>query len=183
MNKTQRWLYWKARKLWYIFNPPYSKRRKKEITRSIQWQDYELIIEYYDQGKGFTGYSRGIVHDLKTGEILFDVKRNYSHFWYAWTSHSNGNKYMLCGADYQGQTVLNLTQKTRADFVPDSAKKGYGFCWIDVFPLGNELVVEGCYWACPYEKVTYDFSEPDKLPYKEISRCDLDSEWGDEYEL
>ena len=52
------------------------------------------------------------------------------------------------------------------------AKKGHGFCWTCArFDADASTVeVDGCYWACPYETVVYDFSKPRKQPYKELSR-------------
>ncbi|MHC4478215.1 MAG: hypothetical protein ACYTEL_21465 [Planctomycetota bacterium] len=32
------------------------------------------------------------------------------------------------------------------------------------------LAVDGCYWACPYDLVFYDFRNPDILPLDEIKR-------------
>lgn len=32
------------------------------------------------------------------------------------------------------------------------------------------LIVDGCYWACPYELVAFDFSKPMDLPYPELHR-------------
>lgn len=32
--------------------------------------------------------------------------------------------------------------------------------------------MEGCFWACPYEVVFFDFTEPELLPYKEFLRAD-----------
>jgi hypothetical protein len=34
------------------------------------------------------------------------------------------------------------------------------------------LAVDGCYWACPYDLVFYDFREPDILPFPEMQRFD-----------
>lgn len=56
------------------------------------------------------------------------------------------------------QTLVNLqTGKKR------SAPKGDEFCWADAKLLsdGTTLLVEGCYWACPYEYRLVDFSNPD----------------------
>ena len=37
---------------------------------------------------------------------------------------------------------------------------------------GHVLAVDGCYWACPYEIVFYDFSDPSRLPLPELDRCE-----------
>lgn len=79
---------------------------------------------------------------------------------------------MLCGEDYQGQTIINLTKgDTYTDF-PESGHEGFGFCWTAAFPSPDSTIVavDGCYWACPYEIVFFDFTKPEDLPYKEYLR-------------
>lgn len=64
---------------------------------------------------------------------------------------------------------------------PAKAFKGQGFCWAAVHPSpdGRTLGVEGCFWACPYELVFFDFSEPNKSPLPELHRVqDLESFGG-----
>lgn len=135
---------------------------------------YLLRVTNYSMGKGYWDYSRGEVFE---GERkVADVKRNYGHFPFAWVEkHANGHDYLLCGEDYQGQTVVELDTGKRADLEPDeNMDKGFGFCWADIHPSPDRKVVavDGCYWACPYEVVLYDFTEPLKLPYKVLERWD-----------
>ncbi|WP_444996725.1 hypothetical protein [Aliikangiella sp. IMCC44359] len=133
---------------------------------------YRLIIQEYKTGEGTWSYTRGIVKSIESDRIVADIKRNYSHFWHAWCDHDNGNEYLLCGEDYQGQTIVNLTEKKITNYFPDEGHKGWGFCWVNAYPsLDSKLLaVDGCYWACPYEIVLFDFTNPDKLPYKEFHR-------------
>lgn len=115
-----------------------------------------------------------MVINIDGNEVIADVRRNYGIFWHEWCEYSNGFEYLLCGEDYQGYNVINLDRQTNNSFFPDSAYEGHGFCWAKVFasPGGNFLAVDGCYWACPYELVLYDFTEPDLLPLKELTRID-----------
>ncbi len=135
---------------------------------------YVLTIEEYTTKEGAWTYTRGLVKEISTGAIIADVKRNYSHFWYSWCLHENGNEYLLCGEDYQGQTVVNLTMNKVVNHFPSEGLKGTGFCWVDAYPSPDTkiIAVEGCIWACPYEIISYDFSEPDILPYRELGRVD-----------
>lgn len=135
---------------------------------------YELEICCYATGPKSWEYSRGIVRRLSDNKVIADVKRNYGHFWHAWVEHPNGNEYVLCGEDYQGYSVVNLTEETYNVFFPEEGYKGFGFCWTAVYPSPDGLVlaVDGCYWACPYEIVFFDFSNPVILPLPEIERCD-----------
>lgn len=135
-------------------------------------KDFSLSIEKYKTGENTWNFSRGIVKNTKSGKIVADIKRNYAHFWHTWCQHNNGNEYLLCGEDYQGQTIVNLTKKTVESYFPEEGYKGAGFCWVDTYPSPDSsvLAVEGCYWASPFEIVFFDFTEPDNLPYKEIRR-------------
>ncbi|MBP8240865.1 MAG: hypothetical protein KAX36_00705 [Thermoflexales bacterium] len=135
---------------------------------------YRLEIQRYDAGDGRWNVSRGVVSRTSDGSIVADIKRNYPAFWHAWINHPNGNEYLLCGEDYQGYMVVNLTQVTVESYLPIEALNGGGFCWATVFPSpdGLAIAVEGCIWAAPYELVIYDFSDPAKLPLPQIARFD-----------
>lgn len=131
---------------------------------------YNLEVSLYSTLEGCWNYSRGIVKD-KDGNIVADVKRNYPHFPFCWVeSHFNGHDYLVCGEDYQGQTIIELDTGNRKDYLPDEAKNGFGFCWVSfqASPNTKIMAVEGCYWACPYEVIFVDFSDPmNKLTYLE----------------
>lgn len=134
---------------------------------------YKLRVSKYGEvGKACWEYSRGIVSRVSDGKILADVKRNIGHFWHTWVEHPNGNEYLLCGEDYQVYSLVNLTQATYQVYFPDGGYQGVGFCWTAVYPSPDRmaLAVDGCYWACPYEIVFFDFRTPDRLPYKELGR-------------
>ena len=123
---------------------------------------YKLTTSKYSTKKGCWNYSRGIVSNINE-KIITDVKRNYSHFPFAWAEdHPKGHDYLICGEDYQGQTIIELDTGKRINHFPKEAKKGFGFCWAAMFPSPDKLTlaVEGCVWACPYEVLFVDFSNP-----------------------
>ncbi|MHC1782473.1 MAG: hypothetical protein AB9891_06885 [Anaerolineaceae bacterium] len=133
---------------------------------------FRIEINHYLTLPNRWEYSRGIVTNIGTGKVVADVKRNYDHFWYTWVQHPNGNEYLLCGEDYQGYSVLNLNTGNYMTYFPEEGYQGVGFCWTDVHPSPDGLVlaVDGCYWACPYELVVFDFRNPENLPYPELAR-------------
>ena len=138
---------------------------------------FELKIYEVVTGAGARGYTLGIVKNLHTGSVICEIKRNFSRFWYAWVQHQSGYEYLLCGEDYQGYSVLNLNTAAYHVYFPEKGHNGVGFCWGDVHPSPDGLVlaVDGCYWGCPYELVIFDFKTPEELPLLEISRfSDLD---------
>ena len=131
----------------------------KEVSPSGK---YVLMITGYNTVKGGWNYTRGEVR-TKAGNLIADIKRNYSHFPFLWIEgHLNGHDYLVCGEDYQGQTVIELDTGKRRDHLPEEAKEGTAFCWADMrFDISSQiLVVNGCFWACPYEFRFYDFSDP-----------------------
>ena len=66
----------------------------------------------------------------------------------------------------------------RADYVPEQAKSGHGFCCAAHYPSPDQrlVVIDGCYWACPYELVFCQFDDPMVLPWPQIDRVDLSGE-------
>ncbi|QBK03743.1 hypothetical protein DW355_02215 [Hylemonella gracilis] len=141
---------------------------------------YSLQITEYTTGQNSWNYTRGLVLRNATSAVVADVKRNYGVFWFAWVQRKD-KEYLLCGEDYQGYNVIDLDAEVNATTFPPEAYKGQGFCWATAYPspTGDTIAVEGCYWACPYELVFYDFTNPAQSPLPEISRIeDLDRAQG-----
>ena len=148
--------------------------------------NFQLEVHRYSTGPNTWDFSRGIVTRTSDNSITADVKRNYGHFWHTWVEHPNGNEYLLCGEDYQGYSIVNLTNGKYLTYFPQAGHKGGGFCWTKVYPSPDNFVlaVDGCYWASPYDLVMFDFRNPDELPYKEmtrISNIDKCEGWTDNY--
>jgi hypothetical protein len=132
---------------------------KNEISPDGKFQ---LIITSYFTKKDCWNYTQGLIYKIGVSTPLFEVQRNYSMFPFLWVDHPNGHQYLVCGEDYQGQSVLELDTGKRKDILSSEAKNGCGFCWADYrFDVASRIiVVSGCVWACPYEYKFYDFSDP-----------------------
>lgn len=145
--------------------------------------EFKLEIQHYYHEDGISRriYTKGIVTDIKD-EPIDTIYRNYDPFVFSWVE-VQGKEYLLCGLDYQGYSIVDLSDKKTQHYVPEAAYKGFGFCWAEIiyFEQQNLLVVDGCYWGHPYELVFYDFSNPMSLPYKELFRVEVDSitNWND----
>ncbi len=130
---------------------------------------YALKIYYYEHKEGniVYAYSKGVLN-CKNGKTV-EIKRNYDHFQFCWIEEKD---YFLCGADYQGYSIVDLKNGELKHYVPEEYYQGIGFCWVQVHYLhDNDIIaVEGCYWGAPYDIVFYDFSKPMELPYKELLR-------------
>jgi len=145
-----------------IIEPVTGPKKKRDPIPSPSGK-YVLSISSKETKPGCWNYTTGEVAQADTGEVIKTVERNYSSFPFAWVEgHPNGHDYLVCGADYQGQTVIELDTGGRLDFLPEDAKQGHGFCW-SVYEFNREhqmMVVDGCIWAAPYEFRFYDFSDP-----------------------
>ena len=69
-------------------------------------------------------------------------------------------------------SFMDLATGEKAVFDPEEqagVEEGEQFwCWaapVSHDPEKKELVIAGCYWAAPYEKITFDFSSPMNPPY------------------
>src|SRR5277367_6210361 len=130
---------------------------------------YKLMVESYSTGERSWNYTRGLFY--RDGELIADVKRNYSSFPFCWLEgHPSGHDYVICSEDYQGVSVIELDTGRRVDYIPEDAAKGWGFCRAAYYPFPNDptkIMVEGCFWACPYELRVADISDPMVLPWTE----------------
>ncbi len=149
--------------------------------------NYRLTITRFKTGPNSWAYTEGVVTEEESGEEIARVRRNYSSFWYTFVlGHNDGHDYLLCGENYQGQTVIQLDTHKRVDYLPTEAKQGWGFCWADaqISPDKDYLLVDGCYWAAPYQLNVYNFKNPMELPYKQIEVCDegemANAKWNDD---
>ena len=143
-------------------------------------EKYKLIISDYFSGKNTWNYTRGDVINVNDGQLISRVDRNYTAFPFSWCErHPEGHDYLICGEDYQCQTIIELDTRKRIDYVDPLAEQGWAFCWTAHYPSpdGKYLIVEGCVWACPYELVLFDFTKPMSLPYKEIKRWPKDESY------
>jgi hypothetical protein len=71
-------------------------------------------------------------------------------------------KYVLGENEY-------FAERKNADYFPkESLDGGETFIWCSVkyCAVNDVLAVDGCYWACPYGFMFYDFSNPMELPLK-----------------
>lgn len=137
---------------------------------------YRVEVSEYETGGNSWHVLKIRVIDTKDNRVV-DIKRNYSSVAYRYCEQ-RGKGYLITGEDYQGFTIVDLEKMESASYVPEAAKEGNGWCPLDFLDWNedkNELVVEGCFWACPYTKRIYeafDFENPDFDMYTEIDADD-----------
>jgi hypothetical protein len=123
---------------------------------------YKLVVTPYATGPGHWAYTQGLVYRVGSDTPIAEIRRNYSAFPALFVEvHPNGHDYLVCGEDYQGQTVIELDTGKRRDELSEGTDKGHGFCWAEArFHPTSVLAVAGCHWACPYEYRFFDFADP-----------------------
>lgn len=115
---------------------------------------YRLVISVHHTKPGWCNNSKGLVYE--GDRLIATVCRNYDAFPFLFVeAHPNGHDYLVCGEDYQGQTVVELDTGKRVDY-------GGHFCWASytASPSKRTLAVWGCFWAAPYEVRFVDFDDP-----------------------
>lgn len=143
------------------------EHRYEEISPS---GNFKLLVRSYKTKPGCWSYSRGTVYRLSDGAEICDIKRNYGVFHHSWIMKNN-QEWMISGRSYLNQLAVNLDTGE----VFENGKDGpYEFCWAACYisPDGNTLMVDGCYWACPYEFKFFDFTDPSK-PWTELETDDF----------
>jgi hypothetical protein len=150
--------FWKLRKASH-FDPKNAGESTESLSPSGR---YKLVVTLFSTGPGTWNYSQGTVYRLGSDEPLAVVQRNYARFPFLFVEGHPKGDFLVCGENYQGQTVIELTTGRRRDELPETANKGFGFCWAhyEWIPSMQALLVDGCFWACPYEYRFYDFSDP-----------------------
>jgi hypothetical protein len=140
---------------------------------------YKLVVSSFSTKAGSWNYAQGLVLrrrpdpggakleiklvvDEPVWDVVATVQRNYSAFPFLFVEDHPMGDFLVCGHDYQGQTVVYLRTGARKDVLSPGTEDGFGFCWSEYRydPRSEILVVCGCHWACPYEFRLYDFSDP-----------------------
>jgi hypothetical protein len=88
-------------------------------------------------------------------------------FFHAWIEKS-GTMYLIYAEFLGGQSIIRLSDNKSSSFF----REDDAFIWTDFFisPNARKIAIIGCYWACPYEIVVYDFDFPMNLPLPIIYR-------------
>lgn len=144
-----------------MYDPEHAQPDPKEILTSSG--KYKLVVTSFTSGPGTWAVTEGKVFKADSDTPIASIRRNYTAFPYCFIEgHANGHDYLIGGEDYQGQTVIELDTGKRRELLPEEAKEGHGFCWghYSYNAASQLLLVDGCYWACPYEHRFYDFSDP-----------------------
>lgn len=135
---------------------PQNKHPEEKVCLSPSGK-YRLVVERYSTGPNTWRVSQGLVYNVETNALIATIRRNYSAFPFNFIEGHPKGDFLVCGESYMSQTIVDLATGEKRN-TPDSD----GFCWADsrYVPDAQLLIVDGCYWAAPYEFRFYDFSDP-----------------------
>lgn len=152
--------YWKLRKDAYFVPENAITEKRWEVLSPTG--KYKLVVTPFMTGPGGWNYTQGVVYRKDDDKPIATVQRNYGAFPKLFIEGHPKGDFLVCGEDYQGQTVVELNTGQRRDLMSEGSNVGGGFCWAAYrFDAPTSiLVVDGCHWACPYLFRFYDFSDP-----------------------
>ena len=133
-------------------------------------------------GEQYFGHLRIQVLETSDGAVVGETTRNYGNPSVLHFVSQDGVDYLVLSEDYHGgYGVMNLLTGEKAVYTPEQDPALAGeehWCWaagVSHDPIARRLTISGCYWACPYERSTFDFSQPMSPPYPLLERV-LDPE-------
>lgn len=164
-----------------MYDPENAQGSKEHLSPSGK---YKLVVTSFTSGPGTWNVTEGKVFRIDSDQPIASIRRNYSSFPYLFIEqHANGHDYLIGGSNYQGQTVIELDTGIKRELFPEEAKQGHGFCWASyIYHVETQLLlVDGCFWACPYEYRFYDFSDPMNKGWPLLEIVPQDEEDGEAY--
>jgi hypothetical protein len=115
-----------------------------------------------------TGVSKTLVTNA-ANETVVEIKSACEDQFVNLVKHRNGKHYLVYRKDLYGYSIYDVADKKSVDYFPKESLDGEEtFIWRSVTycAVNDVLAVEGCYWACPYGFIFYDFSNPMEVPLK-----------------
>jgi hypothetical protein len=144
----------------------------EHVTNKSASKNYLLDVDVYAVNDPHRNWNISVatLTDLRTNEIVAQIKRNDDCFFYAWLD-CDETEYLICSEDLEGQTVIDLTHRRVVSYCSDDDL----FIWTKFYPspARDKIAIVGCYWASPYFVVVYDFQNPTQLPLKRIIEIPL----------
>lgn len=133
---------------------------------------YKLVIKPQKTGQGTWDVLEVEVRRVIDNTLIGTTTRNYPGSDILHFVSQDGEDYLVLSENYHGgHGVMNLTtgEKSHHDPQPTRKDKHEQFwCWaapVSHDPEARTLTISGCYWAAPYDHITFDFSNPMSPPY------------------
>ena len=134
--------------------------KEKRIINNSPSGLYKIVIDTYKTGPKTWDYSVGRVYKTSEAEPIYTIERNYGAFPFCWIEDYDGEDYLLASCKYMGFSIYKISEKApiithEMQFCPAAYTTNEGYR----NPEDPLLVlVEGCYWAHPYELYIYNIN-------------------------
>lgn len=139
----------------------YSEDFKYEFSESLNYEICGIIakVDVWEYNSNYNHREKAHVL-LEKGDLKYECDCFDRHRWdnMFYPLNMNGNAYLLFRKTLYGFTLLNTDTLTETcDYFPEIVLNGEeSFIIVDAKMLGNVIIFDGCYWACPYACVAYD---------------------------
>jgi len=177
----------------YATDPWYEDRRNKVIqavslgkplkgkkeTRNSPSGKYKLeLMPYSVQDMRCPFYSVVEIVRISDGERMGKIIRNEADFPFLFVENRDGKDYLMCAEDYQGFTLINITDGKKYDYIPEKSKRELALRITDFHLTPNKecVAIEGFGKLKPSDIIEsdeihfYKINDLTKLPYQEIDK-------------
>ena len=148
---------------------------------------YKLVLKTIVTGENTWSHLEVEVRRTSDDALIGVTTRNYGNPSVYHFIRQDEVDYLVLSENYHGgYGVMNLATGEKAVYDPETEDHEEGtqfWCWAagaSHDPVKKELVIDGCYWAWPYELRTFDFSSPMSPPYPLLKVEELPEDDGDE---
>lgn len=147
-------------------------------------EGYSLNVKTYtDRDDNKCSAVLNVCELTQNGNRVYTYRSTYDHpcVYKGLVYHCNGHKYLPFQVDLYGISYLDLDSGEVFNYIPEGCEHdidqycGESFIITDIHydPQSNLIAYGGCYWACPYEVMVGDLSDPLNFDPHLISIYDL----------
>ena len=139
----------------------YSEDFKYEFSESLNYEICGIIVkvDVWEYNGNYNHREKAFVM-LEKGDLKYECECIDRHNWdnMFYPLNINGKAYLCFRKTIYGFTLLNIDTLTEAyNYFPEKVIDGEeSFIIVDAKMLGEIIIFDGCYWACPYACIAYD---------------------------
>ena len=153
--------------------------RGKKETRASPSGKYKLdLMPYSVKDMRCPFYCVVEISRTDDGDRVGKIIRNEADFPFLFIEDYDGKDYLLCAEDYQGFTLINITDGKKYDYIAEKSKRDLALRITDFYitPNKKSLAIEGYCRQKPTDLVEmdeihfYKINDLTKFPYQEVDR-------------
>lgn len=153
-------------------------KNKREIRKSPSGKYSLELTPYVVKDMKCPFYCVVEIKRTSDGDRLGKIVRNESDFPFIFIEDYDGKDYLLCAEDYQGFTIVNITEGKKYDYIAEKSKRELSLRINDFYvsPDKKVIAIEGHGKSKPNDIVEideihfYKMGDLTKLPYEEVDK-------------